>query len=158
MTFLRDPVPPLICCLLSTLLNAAHSHESSVFCTSLELLFCLDLASWPSILLPRSKHLDLLFFCLDQASWPSISVSNWALFIISFLILHLCIVRVDSANVFKCPACERERGMWERERESVCVDSANVFKCPACEREREKGMWERVCERKCPTARVCGKA
>ena len=125
MTFLRDPVPPLICCLLSTLLNAAHSHESSVFCTSLELLFCLDLASWPSILLPRSKHLDLLFFCLDQASWPSISVSNWALFIISFLILHLCIVRVDSANVFKCPACERERERGMCEREIECV-SANA--------------------------------
>ena len=52
---------------------------------------------------------------------------------ISFLILHLCIVCVDSANVFKCPACERG---GERE---------------ACEIER-------VCERKCPTARVCGKA
>ena len=45
--------------------------------------------------------------------------------------------------------------MRVRERESVCVESANVFKCPACEREREI---ERVCERKCPTARVCGKA
>ena len=164
MTFLRDPVPPLICCLLSTLLNAAHSHESSVFCTSLELLFCLDLASWPSILLPRSsiltfysfasiKHLDLLFFCLDQASWPSISVSNWALFIISFLILHLCIVCVDSANVFKCPACERGRGR---------VFVLTVPMCLSVLHARERGMWEReierVCGRKCPTARVCGKA
>ena len=155
MTFLRDPVPPLICCLLSTLLNAAHSHESSVFCTSLELLFCLDLASWPSILLPRSKHLDLLFFCLDQASWPSISVSNWALFIISFLILHLCIVRVDSANVFKCPACEREREACERGRGRVFV--LTVPMCLSVLHVREREI-ERVCERKCPTARVCGKA
>ena len=140
MTFLRDPVPPLICCLLSTLLNATHSHESSVFCTSLELLFCLDLASWPSILLPRSKHLDLLFFCLDQASWPSISASNWALFIISFLILHLCIVCVDSANVFKCPACVRER--------VFVLTVPMCLSCPACERERER----KPCERECVSA------
>ena len=138
MTFLRDPVPPLLCCLLSTLLNAAHSHESSVFCTSLELLFCLDLTSWPSILLPRSKHLDLLFFCLDQASWPSISVSNWALFIISFLILHLCIVRVDSANVFKCPACEREREACERGRGRVFVLTVPMCLSVLHVRERER--------------------
>ena len=137
------------------MLSIVNSPQCRSFTQVLSFLYesWTSLLPWSSILTLSSfasiKHLDLLFFCLDQASWPSISVSNWARFVISFLILHLCIVCVDSANVFKCPACERERGMWERE--SVCVDSANVFKCPACERERE-------CERKCPTARVCGKA
>ena len=97
---------------------------------------------WSSILTFYSftsiKHLDLLFFCLDQASWPSISVSNWALFIISFLILHLCIVCVDSANVFKCPACERGRGRVFVLTVPMCLSVLH-----ARERERERGMWER---------------
>ena len=128
MTFLRDPVPPLICCLLSTLFNAAHSHESSVFCTSLELLFCLDQASWPSILLPRSSILTLYF---------SRKLSSlYYLFLNSTFMYCLC---------WQCQ-CVEVSCMWERERESVCVDSAIVLKCPACERERERGMCEREIE------------
>ena len=134
MTFLPDPVPPLMSIVNSpqcrSLTLELNYSLSSVFRTILELLFCLDLASWPSILLPRSSILTLCF---------SLKLSSlYYLFLNSTFMYCLC---------WQCQ-CVKVSCTWERER-YVCV----------CVWER--GMWEReierVCERKCPTARVCVK-
>ena len=61
--------------------------------------------------------------------------------------------------MFKCPACERGRGRVFVLAVPMCLSVLHARERgrEACARERERER-ERVCERKCPTACVCGKA